>query len=334
VRLPTPLLRPARKAKALARQVGLVAPLPTPIGPVRPDVELAAAMDIAPDQVWRATRLPQSGPQPWLDRPGAEQEVSRRLKYGHITAAQADLCRHWIRDGYVIVPGLIDQATLDEVWFHYEERLAAGAVETDDDDPQGPGDMLRGRALDPHLTVPQLRSLLEDRRLVDVVELLLGAVALPFQTIAGHKASQQALHSDSIHMTTYPLGYLVANWIAFEDISADSGPLRFVPGSHRLDTLYADEVGIDHRQPARDIYGQFNVTYSPLVEAMAEAFPRRSSVFTASAGDVLFWHANLLHGGSMRTNYLQSRRAVVCHYFAKGCVCYHDLTGILANVDR
>ena len=129
------------------------------------------------------------------------------------------------------MPGLIDQATLDEVWFHYEEHLSGGLLETDDDDAQGPGDVLRGRTLDPHLVVPQLRALLEDRRLVDIAELLLGAEALPFQTIAGHKASQQALHSDSIHMTTYPLGYLVANWIAFEDITADSGPLRFVPGT-------------------------------------------------------------------------------------------------------
>ena len=334
MRLPPALLPPARQVKALARKVGLVPPLAPPIGPVRPDVELDVAMDIAPDQVWRATRLPRHGPQPWLDRPDAEEEVAKRLKYGHITADQADLCRHWIRDGYVIIRGLIDQATLDDVWRHYEQYLAAGLLETRDDEAQGPGDVLRGRTLSPHVVVSRMRGLLEDRRLVDVAELLLGAEALPFQTIAGHKASQQALHSDSIHMTTYPLGYLVANWIAFEDITADSGPLRFVPGTHRLDTLYADEVGIDHRMHERDIFGHFNVTYSPRIEAIAESFPRPSEVFTASAGDVLFWHANLLHGGSMRTNYLQSRRSVVCHYFAKGCVCYHDLTGILADVDR
>ncbi len=36
----------------------------------------------------------------------------------------------------------------------------------------------------------------------------------PLQTIAAHKGSQQGVHSDSIHMTTYPLGYLSAAWIA------------------------------------------------------------------------------------------------------------------------
>ena len=45
----------------------------------------------------------------------------------------------------------------------------------------------------------------------------------------------------------------------------------------------------------------------------------------ARKGDVLFWHANLVHGGSPRANMQRSRRAVVCHYFAEGCVCYHDL---------
>ena len=50
-----------------------------------------------------------------------------------------------------------------------------------------------------------------------------------------HKGSQQGAHSDSIHMTTYPIGYLSAAWIAFEDIHPDSGPQLFYPGSHRLE---------------------------------------------------------------------------------------------------
>ena len=41
-------------------------------------------------------------------------------------------------------------------------------------------------------------------------------------------------------------------------------------------------------------------------------------------GDVLFWHANLLHGGSPRKNLALSRKALVCHHFAKGAVTYHD----------
>ncbi|MGH8499963.1 MAG: hypothetical protein ACRERV_14330, partial [Methylococcales bacterium] len=42
---------------------------------------------------------------------------------------------------------------------------------------------------------------------------------------------------------------------------------------------------------------------------------------------VLFWHANLLHGGSKIADASLSRKALVGHYFAEGCICYHDYTG-------
>jgi ectoine hydroxylase-related dioxygenase (phytanoyl-CoA dioxygenase family) len=47
--------------------------------------------------------------------------------------------------------------------------------------------------------------------------------------------------------------------------------------------------------------------------------------FHARKGDVLIWHANLVHGGSERKNLALSRRAVVCHFFAKNAFVYHDL---------
>jgi ectoine hydroxylase-related dioxygenase (phytanoyl-CoA dioxygenase family) len=56
------------------------------------------------------------------------------------------------------------------------------------------------------------------------------------------------------------------------------------------------------------------------------------SWFHARKGDVLFWHANLVHGGSPRRNLQLSRKAIVCHYFAEGCVCYHDLSASPSSV--
>ena len=48
--------------------------------------------------------------------------------------------------------------------------------------------------------------------------------------------------------------------------------------------------------------------------------------FHAKKGDVLIWHANLIHGGSMRRNIQLSRKALVCHFFVKGAFVYHDLS--------
>jgi ectoine hydroxylase-related dioxygenase (phytanoyl-CoA dioxygenase family) len=58
------------------------------------------------------------------------------------------------------------------------------------------------------------------------------------------------------------------------------------------------------------------------------------AVFLPKAGDVLLWHANLIHAGSPRRDLGLSRRAVVLHYFAKGAVCYHDLSGTLTPTER
>lgn len=48
--------------------------------------------------------------------------------------------------------------------------------------------------------------------------------------------------------------------------------------------------------------------------------------FHATKGDALIWHANLIHGGSMRRNMQLSRKALVCHFFVKGSFAYHDLS--------
>jgi ectoine hydroxylase-related dioxygenase (phytanoyl-CoA dioxygenase family) len=47
--------------------------------------------------------------------------------------------------------------------------------------------------------------------------------------------------------------------------------------------------------------------------------------FHAKKGDVLIWHANLVHGGSQREDMVLTRRALVCHFFVKGAFVYHDL---------
>ena len=144
-------------------------------------------------------------------------------------------------------------------------------------------------------------------------------------SITSHKGSQQAAHSDSIHMTTYPLGYLTAAWIAFEDIHPDSGPLVVYPGSHRLPYLFSQNVGISEADFKQEGYGSYQQKYEPRIRELIASHELKEKHFVASKGDTLIWHANLLHGGSMRRNVQLSRRALVCHFFVKGVFVYHDL---------
>lgn len=285
-------------------------------------------------EVWRADRFPARGPQPWLDRDDALGAIERRRSVGKLTDFEADLCREWVADGFVVVQDLLDPALLDWAWESYEDAIADRVV-LPPAEPQFDGDPLPGRMLDPHFEIPAMREVLESSAVVRVVELLLGTRCIPFQTITSHKASLQALHSDSIHMSTYPAGYLVACWIAFEDIEADAGPLEYLPGTHRLPIVTAESVGIPVDAWANGTTEEYDARYTPKILAQRDAWVADGNEverFHAKKGDILFWHANLLHGGAPRLNCDRSRRALVCHYFAEGCLCFHDWTAGISRV--
>jgi hypothetical protein len=274
---------------------------------------------------FRGDKFPSGPPTAWLDRPDAQTEIDAKLKAGEIDETQAQACRFWIENGYLIVPGLIDDATLDAAWAAYEKALADGVL--GELVYVSPSRSLVDRKLDPHMQVPAIRALQRHPAMLKWSDLLFGRKTIPFQTIMGHAGSQQAAHSDSIHMTTYPLGYLIANWTAFEDIGPDSGPLEYYPGSHRLPYLLSSDVGITAREFRQIGYAVYSERYEPAIRQICESAGLEKQVFLAKRGDVLFWHANLIHGGTPRLDPERSRKALVCHYFAEGVVTYHDLNG-------
>ncbi|NOJ61841.1 phytanoyl-CoA dioxygenase family protein, partial [Arthrobacter sp. 260] len=68
-----------------------------------------------------------------------------------------------------------------------------------------------------------LKSIGEDKKLKSILKLLLQKEAVLFQSINFLKGSEQKTHSDSIHMSSFPLGNLVAIWVALEDIDETNG---------------------------------------------------------------------------------------------------------------
>jgi hypothetical protein len=273
---------------------------------------------------FRAEHFPYAGPYPWLDRPDAFERVEEKLRNGEITSEEATRCRYWAANGYIIIRSLISSTILDSVWEAYERAIRAGRIRLAAD-PAGPGDPYPGRFLNPHKKAGGFCKILKHPGLLQWIRVLMEREPKPLQTIASHKGSQQGLHSDSIHMTTYPLGYLTAAWIAFEDIHPDSGPLVYYPGSHRLPYVFSKDVGITERDFKQDGYTSYAARYEPYIRGLVEKHGLKPDHFHARKGDVLIWHANLIHGGSARRNLEWSRRAVVSHFFVKGSFVYHDL---------
>lgn len=170
-----------------------------------------------------------------------------------------------------------------------------------------------------------VRKIVHDEQLKKIMSFALGKPVVPFQTINFFRGSEQHTHSDFIHMTTEPKGFLIAAWIALEDIGEGQGPLHYYPGSHKLPYVFGEDF--EHSSNAwkvgDDLYGNFEKK----IAGEIEEHQLKKEIFHAKKGDVLLWHANLLHGGEEVTIPGSTRKSLVIHYFCEGDVlCYHEIT--------
>jgi hypothetical protein len=273
---------------------------------------------------YRAEHFPYAGPYPWLDCDDALDRIDEKLQRGEINPYEAEQCRHWASHGYIILRQLIDGRTLDDVWNAYEKAIQVGKIKLQPE-PAAANDPYPGRFLNPHKKTGAFCQILKQPDLLRWIRVLMEREPKPLQTIMAHKGSQQGVHSDSIHMTTYPLGYLSAAWIAFEDIHPDSGPLVYYRGSHKLPYVFSKDVGLSVSEFQQHGYASYHAKYEPHIRELIQTHALEPHYFHAKKGDVLIWHANLLHGGSARNNISLSRRSLVCHFFVKGSFVYHDL---------
>lgn len=163
-----------------------------------------------------------------------------------------------------------------------------------------------------------------DKKLTNILSLLLGKKIRLFQSLNFINGSQQKAHSDFIHMTTFPKGNLIAVWIALEDTTLENGLLHYYPGSHKLPYILNsdfDNVGSTYKLGDKT-YGD----YENKIEELIQKNKLKKEVFLAKKGDLLIWHANLLHGGEPVIDKKATRKSMVFHYYATDAICYHEIT--------
>lgn len=157
-----------------------------------------------------------------------------------------------------------------------------------------------------------------------ILRLLLGDEAVLFQSINFLKGSEQETHSDSIHMTTYPLGRLIAAWVALEDIDESNGPLHYYPKSHLLPYYLNSDYS---NEGNKWLIGDKSYDeYEKMIQDKIRESGLEKKTFAARKGDILIWHANLFHGGDPHTDRNRTRKSMVLHYFGRNAICYHEIT--------
>ncbi len=171
---------------------------------------------------------------------------------------------------------------------------------------------------------PFLRELWARPTFTKFLDYLIYGKAKLFQSINFINGSQQKTHSDSIHMTTFPMGGLLGVWVALEKVSKENGTIHYYPGSHKLP--YYMNRDYDNVGTSFMLGKNGYKAYEEMISQKVKENKIEKQIFEANPGDLFIWHANLLHGGEPHTNKSLNRKSMVLHYFDERRICYHEIS--------
>ena len=256
------------------------------------------------------------GEQPWLDGKQGLSALDHHESFHTLGPKLQKKARQFVSEGYCVLEGFFPQEKTDALNAEMTSLLEEGKV----------GYNYTGRKLFNLHEQSNIadQGFFKDPDLLKFMEFLLGSELIPFQTLGFRAGSEQRAHSDSIHMTTAPLGYLIAAWVALEDCTPENGPLFYYPGSHRLPYITTQDYPSGNTAFA--IGGESNKRYEEKIAQVIEENKLVKKDFLAKRGDVLIWHANLLHGGNRIIREGTTRKSLVCHYYGKKAICYHEIS--------
>jgi len=72
--------------------------------------------------------------------------------------------------------------------------------------------------------------------------------------------------------------------------------------------------------------------YENKIEEKVKTFGLTPKYGTIKKGDIIIWHANLLHGGSKRNDINLTRKSIVIHYFFENCKYWTPLLSTPNNI--
>jgi ectoine hydroxylase-related dioxygenase (phytanoyl-CoA dioxygenase family) len=260
---------------------------------------------------------------PWLDYPVHPDEMKAQPECQPIADNIIESIAHWYEFGYAIIEKFFNEQIIDTINKDISNLLEVQEI----------GFNYTGRKIfNAFQYSSAIKKCITDKELISVLSFILGRRVFPFQTINFQYGSEQNAHSDSVHMTTFPKGYLIAVWIALEDIEEDAGPIFYYPGSHHLPYLTNDDYGASNNFFLLD--GNANKKYEEKIAGLLKEKNIPFKTFLAKKGDVFIWHANLVHGGSAVINKKLTRKSMVVHYFAEDVICYHEISGRPAIIEN
>lgn len=217
----------------------------------------------------------------------------------------------WEQNGVLYLPKLIPDEMID-AYVEERTRLLGGTEKW----RPGWNDPV------PYMRVPTMLALATHRPLTEQIRPLIGDREPGLHLcLTGFQSTERAWHQDR-YLNPESVGErYIAAWIALDDTHPDSGPFEYVPGSHAWPVIEREKVWREMRvrgqDPARPTWPSDSEGWvGEACEEEMHARGAKARPFLAKRGDVLLWHASLVHRGSKPRDASLERRALICHYSA------------------
>ncbi|MBS1918010.1 MAG: phytanoyl-CoA dioxygenase family protein [Bacteroidetes bacterium] len=258
--------------------------------------------------------FPDKASRAWLDVGDSKKLVALKDDFKDFPDDLQQQLASWSENGYIFLKGFFDEATVESVNHEIEKLVQQKKLYPTHDN----------KLMFANRISPLIKNITLQKQLTGILSFILDKEVVPFQTINFIYGSNQRAHSDSIHMTTYPLGYLIAVWIALEDTTMNNGPLFYYPGSHKMPYLLNNDF--NEGETALALGKKEYSDYEDVIEKAIAKKNFEKKVFLAKKGDAFVWHANLVHGGLPVEDPKQTRKSMVIHYYAKDVIKYHEIS--------
>ena len=258
----------------------------------------------------------------WFDKSDAQSRISTILdedqKLGHALDS-------FVNNGFFVLEGVIPGEQIDQYLEEFQklkrDRSCLKASDGRDICMLADVDTSKHgtKILDTVSIMASAQNLALNSEIVKYLRILLDDDPLAFQSLHFEVGSTQAIHQDTAYVVVDVPNSLVATWIALEDVRFGAGELIYIPGSHRLADFKYGDGWRKFWKPEIDGHEIHNHHLWWLKNLHPEELGREVMItsFYARKGDVLFWHADLAHGGAPSINRRLTRKSLVTHY--TGC---------------
>lgn len=212
--------------------------------------------------------------------------------------------KHWMENGYVVLRNFLPHLLLDAYAVRYERDNGK--------------DARRGYGIGtPYMGVQEIKDVCLYAPFATILNQLIGEPMGMNLNLTNWISTERSFHQDDYLNPDYVNGHYLAAWIALDDIHPDSGVFEFVPGSHKWPVMRMSKV-LECLEPHQRTDPDWPRIAEKILDPLyGEEIERRDAEIKSvglKKGDVLIWHAWLVHRGGKPKNPDLLRKALICHY--------------------